>query len=118
MRFRSTLILIPLLYKIVFLPTYFLLLWFSSLCANYIPAAAAALTALTRHVHRARAVLTQQSILTEYMDEFMWPSTLPVPGRRGERTGMGVDHVGRLLAGKRAEEPRRYVCIYLEVCMI
>ncbi|CAM9969300.1 unnamed protein product [Pylaiella littoralis] len=48
-----------------------------------------------------------QSILTEYMDEFMWPSTLPVPGRRGERTGMGVDHVARLLAGKRAEEPRR-----------
>eukprot|EP00752_Nemacystus_decipiens_P009877 g8812.t1 len=50
---------------------------------------------------------TCQSILTEYMDEFAWPSTLPVPGKRGKRTGMGVDHVGRLLAGKRAEEPRR-----------
>eukprot|EP00903_Cladosiphon_okamuranus_P021790 g20036.t1 len=48
-----------------------------------------------------------QSIVTEYMDEFGWPSTLPVPGRRGKRTGMGVDHVGRLLAGKRAQEPRK-----------
>ena len=48
-----------------------------------------------------------QSILTEYMDEFGWPAQLPVPGRRGKRSGMGMDHVGRLLAGKRAEEPAR-----------
>ncbi|CAM9692070.1 unnamed protein product, partial [Hapterophycus canaliculatus] len=50
---------------------------------------------------------SSQSILTEYMDEYAWPSRMPVPGRRGQRTGMGVDHVGRLLSGKRAEEPRR-----------
>ncbi|CAN0012537.1 unnamed protein product [Ectocarpus sp. 8 AP-2014] len=50
---------------------------------------------------------SQQSILTEYMDEYAWPSTLPAPGRRGKRSGMGVDHVGRLLAGRRAEEPAR-----------
>ncbi|CAM9877413.1 unnamed protein product, partial [Scytosiphon promiscuus] len=50
---------------------------------------------------------SSQSILTEYMDEYAWPSRLPVPGRRGQRTGMGVDHVGRLLSGRRAEEPRR-----------
>ncbi|CAM9635603.1 unnamed protein product [Ectocarpus fasciculatus] len=50
---------------------------------------------------------SQQSILTEYMDEYAWPSSLPAPGRRGKRSGMGVDHVGRLLAGRRAEEPAR-----------
>ncbi|CBN76237.1 expressed unknown protein [Ectocarpus siliculosus] len=50
---------------------------------------------------------SSQSILTEYMDEYAWPSSLPAPGRRGKRSGMGVDHVGRLLAGRRAEEPAR-----------
>lgn len=46
---------------------------------------------------------TQQSIPTEYMTK------APEPGRRGKRTGMGMDDVGRLLAGRRAEQSRRCV---------
>lgn len=42
------------------------------------------------------------------MDEYVWPSDLPKPGQRGKRTGMGVDHVARLLAGKTAEELHRW----------
>lgn len=56
----------------------------------------------------ADCVCRRQSLLTEYMQEFAWPSELPVPGRRGKRSGMGMDHVGRLLAGRRAEDLRRY----------
>lgn len=58
---------------------------------------------------------SRQSIVTEYMDEFAWPAELPVPGRRGKRSGMGMDHVGRLLAGKRAEKPDRYNETYVIV---
>ncbi|CAM9127537.1 unnamed protein product, partial [Discosporangium mesarthrocarpum] len=50
-----------------------------------------------------------QTILTEYSDQYRWHVSPPAKGvragHRGERTGMGMDHVGRLLAGRPTQDP-------------